>query len=441
MLISLSLENFKGVRRDRVLFGPLTALVGHNGRGKSTVLDAMELLARLTRSPIDEAVARVGRVPGSSPLNLVYGRESANPITLSADMIVPPVLGEPDQVPGAGGTFLTYRLTMRFLPETGRMRVEHEDLDALAAGTYGAVVPFPSSVPFDESVYPRLWGDPGPYVTTAVGSTLLHGNSGQHARSIMTGKSPFTAIGSPYVGYPAVLAAKREMGSWRFLRAALDSMPGSFGGGVPHQQTEIASPHTQIETILRSTLARDPDLRAEVVFWMRRLIPMVEDIRTAGDPPRIEVRVADVGGWIDIRSLSGSALRYLLLALMPHVSDVSAMCVESPESGLHHSRIPGLVDMLRDFAVDPSENIASDNPLRQVIVKTHSREVVRHLRPEEIVFVGHATRSKRSGGLRTSAFRHVEGTWRARVPTSARMPSLPTGMRAVTDFVGERSND
>ena len=55
--------------------------------------------------------------------------------------------------------------------------------------------------------------------------------------------------------------------------------------------------------------------------------------------------------------------------------------------GIHPSRMPNLVELLRDYAVDTQETVASDNPLRQIIVNSHSPEVARQLSFSDIVFV------------------------------------------------------
>ena len=59
-----------------------------------------------------------------------------------------------------------------------------------------------------------------------------------------------------------------------------------------------------------------------------------------------------------------------------------------PENGIEPSGVPALMQLLRDYAVDGSEPVDPlDNPLRQVVINTHSREVVRQLPASEILFV------------------------------------------------------
>jgi len=64
------------------------------------------------------------------------------------------------------------------------------------------------------------------------------------------------------------------------------------------------------------------------------------------------------------------------------------LCIEEPENGIHPFEMGQVVSVLRDYAVDPEHPIdGTDNPLRQVILNTHSPEVVKHLDHTEVLFV------------------------------------------------------
>jgi hypothetical protein len=71
-----------------------------------------------------------------------------------------------------------------------------------------------------------------------------------------------------------------------------------------------------------------------------------------------------------------------------------------------------MIDLLQDLAVDPQHPVDDDNPLRQVIVNTHSPSVVACI-ADEALLVARAARVLRSatpvGGLR---LQYLPGTWR-----------------------------
>ena len=113
--------------------------------------------------------------------------------------------------------------------------------------------------------------------------------------------------------------------------------------------------------------------------------------------------------WLSPRSLSEGTLRFLALATLrldPTAQGVVAL--EEPENGIHPSRVPALVDHLRDLAVDPSIPPGADNPLRQVVLNTHSPDVVRRLAPSEVLWV---ERLDTARGARAHV-RPVAGGWR-----------------------------
>lgn len=59
--------------------------------------------------------------------------------------------------------------------------------------------------------------------------------------------------------------------------------------------------------------------------------------------------------------------------------------MEEPENGIHPERMEAMVSLLRDLAVDPFETPGMDNPMRQVIVNTHSPAMVQLQRPDDLL--------------------------------------------------------
>jgi predicted ATPase len=62
------------------------------------------------------------------------------------------------------------------------------------------------------------------------------------------------------------------------------------------------------------------------------------------------------------------------------------LCMEEPENGIHPANIQAMLNLLRDLAVDPMEAPGADNPVRQVIVNTHSPVVVQVVAPDDLLF-------------------------------------------------------
>ena len=59
ILDSIKIKNFKAVRDSgTVKLGPLTALIGHNGSGKSSLIEALETYQAIVTHGLDKAMQR-----------------------------------------------------------------------------------------------------------------------------------------------------------------------------------------------------------------------------------------------------------------------------------------------------------------------------------------------------------------------------------------------
>jgi predicted ATPase len=115
------------------------------------------------------------------------------------------------------------------------------------------------------------------------------------------------------------------------------------------------------------------------------------------------------------RSLSDGTLRFLALGILqmdPRVQGV--LCLEEPENGIHPARIPAMLKLLRDIATDTNEPVSSDNPLRQVIINTHSPAVVAEA-PEDSVLMAEPVFQMDDKGVRFTGLRFccLAKTWRS----------------------------
>lgn len=116
------------------------------------------------------------------------------------------------------------------------------------------------------------------------------------------------------------------------------------------------------------------------------------------------------------RALSDGTLRFLALAVVEMDPDVQGgICLEEPENGIHPARIPAILTLLSDIAVDTSEPAGPENPLRQVIVNTHSPSVFQEVPHDSVVFV--KTRENVDEQERPFTEAHaycLAGTWRSK---------------------------
>lgn len=440
MLLALSVKNFKSIRDATVRFGSLTCLIGHNGVGKSNLFDAIHFLSLLADRDIHQATAEVRRTSegSTSALDLVFGRDPNNSIELSADMITAhDVMDDFGQVAKASTTLLTYTVRLRFRPESDRLLVESEHLAHAKLGDFAAFTAFASSATFRSSVAIGARRG-GPLISTDErrGAIVLHGDGGSRGRPAPVGTSPLTVVGGTNTfDYPTVLAAKREMASWRMLQLEPSTMRSpDLRGAVPH----VSAAGGHLAATLSSLKKLNHNAAAEVVNRLRELNSDVIDLDVHVDETRdqlaLRARVPGVDNWLYGRSLSDGTLRYIALTLMlVDTSDRGLLCLEEPENGIHPSRIPNLVNLLYDYAVDLDEAVGDDNPLRQVVVNSHSPEVARQLALDDLVF---AERAKSAEGSFVSVFRPVVGSWRVSQDRKSQLTTIPKDQQAVADFIG-----
>ncbi|HMV70235.1 MAG TPA: ATP-binding protein, partial [Myxococcota bacterium] len=156
-----------------------------------------------------------------------------------------------------------------------------------------------------------------------------------------------------------------------------------------------------------------------------RLFELVDDLRTLRvdlDEKRELFTILATnraGVELPAGALSDGMLRFLALAvLLEDPSHRGVICLEEPENGVHPKRIPAILRLLQEIAVDPSVPAGDDNPPRQVILNTHSPVVVANVDRDDLLIA-------RVGGTgmsllplrRLDGFRRLEDDLARAVPT------------------------
>jgi predicted ATPase len=205
------------------------------------------------------------------------------------------------------------------------------------------------------------------------------------------------------------------MHSWRLLQlepGALRqpdefSAPTRLGGDGRH----LAANLNRLVTKHEATR-----LYSELANRLSELIGNVRRIRVDRDEKRelltVMMTAAD-GTELDARALSDGTLRFLALSVLELDPDTPGLiCLEEPENGIHPDRIPAMLRLLQDIATDPEEGADDTNPLRQVIVNTHSPSVVMAVPGDSVLLATPAPGT--NDGLQFSKvlFACLPGNWR-----------------------------
>jgi predicted ATP-dependent endonuclease of OLD family len=107
------------------------------------------------------------------------------------------------------------------------------------------------------------------------------------------------------------------------------------------------------------------------------------------------------------------------LALSVLELDVTAqglICLEEPENGIHPERIPAMLHLLQDIATDPDEPVDDTNPLRQVIVNTHSPAVVSEVPDNSLLVAELKEDIQDDRRFNKVSFSCLSDTWRTKAP-------------------------
>jgi predicted ATPase len=169
-------------------------------------------------------------------------------------------------------------------------------------------------------------------------------------------------------------------------------------------------PATLYRIATRNNAAR---VYAEVANRLSELVEGVRKIHVDRDESRDLLRLmmtdqSDVT--LPASSLSDGTLRFLaLVVLEKDPTNTGLICLEEPENGIHPGHLHAVLALLEDIAMDPNQPIDDENPLRQVIVSTHSPVAAAHARSADLVFAAKRDTAHHLQGLTVRA---IENTWR-----------------------------
>ncbi len=229
---------------------------------------------------------------------------------------------------------------------------------------------------------------------------------------------------------PTVLCARREMESWQILQLEpsalrkpdeMNASPHLSANGEHLPATLYHLAQTSMLGTRNSEQVVDPDfIYSQVANRLATLIGDVSKVWVDRDAKRevLTLQVTGVDGTDHpARSLSDGTLRFLALSVLElDVSAQGVICLEEPENGIHPERIPTMLNLLQDIATDPDEPVDETNPLRQVIVNTHSPAVVSEV-PDGSLLVAESREDMRDGQrFKKVIFSCLSDTWRTKAP-------------------------
>ena len=444
MLTRLRVSGFKNLVDVDVRFGPFTCVVGPNGAGKSNLFDAIRFLQALAGKTLMEAAAAVrdqdSRTADVRNLFHRAGDRHAERMCFTAEMVVPAkAVDDLGQEATASITFLRYTLELTYKetgdgPIPGALEITREELEHIPQGEAGRHLLFPHKV--------KDWRRKAvhgqrrvPYFisTEEQGAhrvIKLHQDGGSSGRPLRrpAANLPRTVLSAANAAEsPTAVVARREMESWRMLQLEPSALrrPDEFASPT-HLGADGSHLAATLYRLARSAggngggsarVLRPAQTYGRIANRLSGLIDDVREVRIDRDEKRelLTLYVKNAEGTLHpARALSDGTLRFLALAVVEMDPDVQGViCLEEPENGIHPARIPAILTLLSDIAVDTSEPAGPENPLRQVIVNTHSPAVFQEVPDDSVVFV--KTRENVDEQERPFMEAHaycLAGTWR-----------------------------
>jgi predicted ATPase len=441
MLTRLEVQGFKNLLNVGVDFGPFTCIAGANGMGKSNVFDAIEFLSYLASDTLVEASQRVrgaSGVRGGDPRDLFWDgyRDHQRTIRLAAEMIVPAEVEDDLGAPArATTTFLRYEVVLGYdAPaaegSVGRLSLQGEELRHIRRGEAAKYLRFPHSAKKFRAAVVRGERRGGAFLSTEhrEGGTVInvHGDGGSFSKpqpraAARAGRTVLSTVTTN--DYPTILAARREMQSWRRLALEPSALrapdgftdPRTLGTDGRHLAAtlyRIAHEHldwtkSDPEAVYARVAGRLSDLGGVGVDGLLVELDQVREVFTLFLQERGNLR-------LPARALSEGTLRFLALCvLLEDPTFTGLICMEEPENGIHPANLPAMLQLVRDLAVDPTDTPDATNPFRQVIVNTHAPGVVQLCDPADLLLAEVRSQRTPTGNVaRALSLLPFKNSWR-----------------------------
>lgn len=429
MLTKLEANGFKNLLEFSVSLGPFNCIAGLNGVGKSNIFDAIRFLSLLSDKSIVEAALAVRDSESTDPLDIFWtnGDYRAERLTLAVEMIVPlDIIDDFGRKAKAKSTFLRYEVEIARDPEEENsgslgLYLFSEKLTHINKGEAANLLHFPlNAAKFRDQVVLNNRKGAG-FISTQVmddGIIEIHlhqdgGSSGQ-PQKIPARHIPKTVVANTNSSvWPTVLAARREMQSWRFLSLEPRAMRRS---NKMHEDSSVGSDGGKLAAALYRLYRKDENVYSRIASRLSELIP-TSDVRVDVDQVRqlltVEVKERS-GAFLPARALSDGTLRFLALCIIAEDPDFKGLlCFEEPENGIHPAKMGAMLALLKELAVDANQPTGEDNPMRQILIATHSPVLVKLEAPDDLIYAD-IVKVRGLDGRPTSTIRckSLRGTWR-----------------------------
>lgn len=396
MITQIEIDGFKTFLDFKVGLGPLQVLVGSNASGKSNLFDALHLLSRLAEVDLRSAFQGLRGSPDDQFTLFPNGQRSEH-IRIAVEMLVDRnVQDELGQKTELTQTRLRYEIAVAFKTDTYGLEspyVLHEALDSLPpdrdnwskAHGLSDQNSWPLGTATDQRTFidtkPSKIRDSGSDISQAefqveplIISLYADSNGQGNTKHFYANEVQRTILSrTDEVDYPHVFAVREELRSLKFLHLNPEALRQPSSLKAP---SFLSSEGYNLPSMFARLQAEDKQSLIDISRHMANVVPGFHRVKVEKDDARgdYEIVVETVDGHTQpAQVLSDGTLRLLALAAIrndPHYHGV--LCLEEPENGIHPLHLRELGRMLREMATDFSDPHQINEPLRQILITTHS---------------------------------------------------------------------
>ena len=443
MLTRLKVSGFKNLVDVDVRFGPFTCIAGGNGVGKSNLFDAIRFLSDLAhKSLIDAALSVRGEADKLADVRRLFHHANGDytkTISFEAEMIIP-TIGKNifGQKVKADATFLRYKLVIGYRENVKQqtpnvLEIIEEELTPIMpeyvithSGFLREGENLFNDVLVNKNELPLLLTKEEGGARVLVLPRNYSEIEGEQWLPLSDIFNTGLSISRYVLGGTGELVCQ-EMQSWRVYNwepsalrePSVITKPAYLGA----DGSQLAAAIYRIaQNFADAPLDNNGDKREAsqmYQFFANRLSALI------GDVHRLRVDYEEASErytlWItgrdgteyNARSLSDGTLRFLAYAAFVFDDEAKGvLCFEEPENGLHPERITALLELLQHIVVDVNEPIGPDNPLRQVIITTHSPGVVQQIPADSLILAELRERPNNGKSFKYVGFSALPNTWR-----------------------------
>lgn len=427
MIIRIKINGFKSLLNTELYFGPFTCIAGENAVGKSNFFDALSFLSKLADNTILYAAKSIrSEEQKHADIKDIFfksGKDYYDKMFFEVDMLVSQkATDDLGQEAEASITSLRYTLELKMNNEYNEgqpIQIIKEELKPITITDAKKSIFFSKTVEWLNSTITGRRAKI-PFISTEGEKIKLHqdGNKGR-TTDFTAYTMPRTLLSTVTAESPTAFLARQEMRNWTMLQFEPSALrqPNSI---YEVKNAEITAKGSNLPATLYRLHSekKAEDVYQKLTNKLKALVNDVDEIKIDKDEKRdlltLQIKYKD-GLVLPAQSLSDGTLRFLGLAIIKEDTKSSGLiCLEEPENGINPKKIHEMVELLEEMVTDTDYCVDDDNPLRQVIINSHSPLVVSAV-PDESLYLATESEMVLEGfkkKVKFTSFSALTGTWK-----------------------------